>query len=462
MDLALFFAFAQCSLRVEAQKYMAKDFPLKDPQAEKIWRSYEQLAKRNLGKNEKWVPWHTVLGVHEFFLVKEVHHAKVPWWTDYHRFVAMFIFRCHCKRDLFSEVQMPHLQQQAFWEDIIANFSPGSQMDKDMMVFRKGGRALQTGCFLIIPERLVPDLDQNLVLNILQRTQRLINLANTLWPIVHDKTTSPNAKFDLISRRISEVKSLGDTWVKMLMVCIDICKPDLRLLHNRCEVGVGAADPLRKLLEDEGLLTRKIQKYVQASTPLVAFQGVGTFPHLKYGTVSVKRDGRQLVQVTKSMATSFDRAHAIAEELARIAVRDKLGTESQAIFLTERQRLIHDWSLQVPALGLDAKMEEVVKNEMSLGRSSGETSPSEALGLLCERINTCDSDSAKHFWAFLQQVEQHAWKHFKDLNLVTAQMQTQQKGLSAVTLQVQLCEFRQFQNFIQRPSLKRPHSAEKL
>ena len=49
---------------MEASHFMGKDFGLKDPSAVKLWPVFEQLAKRNLGKSEKWVPWHTVLGVH--------------------------------------------------------------------------------------------------------------------------------------------------------------------------------------------------------------------------------------------------------------------------------------------------------------------------------------------------------------------------------------------------------------
>lgn len=93
---------------------MDRDFSLEDPKASSMWPTYEKFATRNLGKNEKWVPWHTVLGIHEKFLIEEVHHVDVPWWQGYNRFVAMFLFRCHCKCDLFLEVQMPHLRNKMF------------------------------------------------------------------------------------------------------------------------------------------------------------------------------------------------------------------------------------------------------------------------------------------------------------------------------------------------------------
>merc|ERR1711933_194535 len=97
----------------------------------------------------------------------------------------MFVFRAHCKRDLF-EVQKPMMKQEGFWKDPCHAFRPGSPMEKAIRVFRQKGNALQTNCFLIIPERLLEDADENLIRNLLLRTQRLIALAQELWPIVSD------------------------------------------------------------------------------------------------------------------------------------------------------------------------------------------------------------------------------------------------------------------------------------
>lgn len=454
MDVGLFYAFGQCSLRMEAREHMGRDFELKDPEAKKLWPAYEQLAKRGLGKSEKWVPWHTVLGVHEFFLINEVHYAKVPWWKDYNRFVAMFIFRCHCKRELFSEVQMPHLKRKEFWNDLQAGFAPGSKMEEELLAFRRQGHALQTGCFLIIPERILEDDNENLARNIVIRSQRLVELAKDLWPIVQQKKTSAHEKFELISKAIGNVKTLGDTWVKMLMVCIDICLPKLGLLHERCEVGIGAADPMRKLLEDEGLISPKVKAKREGQTIAIVIDGVSVIPSLRSGVVAVRRDGKQLIQVTKGMAGTIDRATAIAQELAKVAVACSYGPEHQEELKVKRQALFDNANLKVPNLGLDAKAEDLPPPIER--RPSDEPTPSEALSTLCKRINGTEGASAKHFWTLLAEVEAHARVHFKQLGLVVAQMRTRPRNLSAVTLQVQLCEFRQLQNFLQRSSLKRP------
>jgi len=465
MDVDLFYAFGQCSLKMEAKHHMNRDFELKDPAAKKVWPEYEKLALRNLGQNEKWVPWHTVLGVHELFLVKSVHGASVPWWTDYHRFVAMFLFRCHCKMDLFLEVQMPHLSKKAFWEDLEASFAPDSQMEKDITKFRSStGKALQTACFLIIPERLLKDDDANLIRNIVLRSQRLAGLANHLWPLVNDTKTSVNEKYDAIKEAILGVRNLGDTWVKMLMVCMDICLPKLGLLSSRCEVGVGAADPLRKLLVEEGLLAPPPPPRPKVETGLESCRHAGETVKvdvsLRAGIVAVKRSGVQLIQVTMGMAGSLDKAHAVAEELKKLAVAQDLQRKDQEVLSKRRQELFDDASLEVPKLDLDAKREELIAGGAPLPRKREGPSPSDALMALGARINESKVPSARHFWKLLADVEAHGRSHFKRLPLVAAQMKTKERAISAVTLQVQLCEFRQFENFLKKSAGKRPLAAD--
>merc|ERR1719224_228673 len=115
-------------------------------------------------------------------------------------------------------------------------------MEKAVKKFRAAGNALQTSSFLIIPERLLPNDDDNLIRNLMFRTARCITLAEELWPIVNNKKTSANEKYDVICDKIRNVRGLGDTWVKMLTVVIDIARPEIGLLQDRCEVGNGASD----------------------------------------------------------------------------------------------------------------------------------------------------------------------------------------------------------------------------
>jgi len=355
----------------------------------------------------------------------------------------------------FLEVQMPQLRQKEFWKDLKAGFNPGSRMERELLAMRKQGRPLQTGCFLIIPERILKDDDQNLVRNICLRSQRLIDLAAQLYPIVNDKKTTSAQKFDLISKGISDVKSLGDTWVKMLMVCIDIRMPHLKLLHDRCEVGVGAADPMRKLLEDEGLVKPKVQKEKLDTGDKVCFgDNVSVQASLRSGIVSVKRDGVQMVQITRGMAGTLDRAQAIGELLAKTAVKKNLTVKQQDVLKAQKDKLMADKTLKVPALGYDARYEKVQAKLAAEGpvvKDPDECTPSEALAKLLGRINHASEPSAKHFWQFLNIVEAHARKHFKHLSLVVEQMKTKPKSLSAVTLQVQLCEYRQFLKYMEKP-----------
>jgi len=89
------------------------------------------------------------------------------------------------------------------------------------------------------------------------RTQRIIDLAEKTWPVVQNDKMSSEVKFDKIAELVQNARGFGDTWVKMLMVCIDIAMPKLKLLESRCEVGIGALGGLRQILEDEGLIAPK-------------------------------------------------------------------------------------------------------------------------------------------------------------------------------------------------------------
>eukprot|EP00747_Dinoflagellata_sp_TGD_P095191 gnl/TRDRNA2_/TRDRNA2_166387_c3_seq3.p2 gnl/TRDRNA2_/TRDRNA2_166387_c3~~gnl/TRDRNA2_/TRDRNA2_166387_c3_seq3.p2 ORF type:complete len:217 (+),score=57.93 gnl/TRDRNA2_/TRDRNA2_166387_c3_seq3:68-652(+) len=151
----------------------------------------------------------------------------------------------------------------------------------------------------------------------------------------------------MISEAIEKVDGLGETWVKMLMIVIDIAFPQLKLLRDRCVVGIGAKDPLQSLLHDEGL-----------------------------------------VQQTQNKSKS-DKVQKSAAE-------------------------------------------------------------SKAMEKLREKINTSKVPSNDHFWELLARVEAHGREHFKHLPLVVSQMQTPKQELSAATVQVQLCELRQFEASMQK------------
>jgi len=452
-----FYAFLQCSLKMEARALMDFNVELTDPVAIKMWPAVEALEERNQGKNEKWVPYHTVLGVHEFFVVKEIHHAKNSIWTPYRRFVATFIFRAHCKRELFQQVQRKYLERADFWKDPTAAFKAGSPMEKEIAKFRSQGNALQTSCFLIIPERILQDDDANLIRNLMLRTQRIIDLAEKTWPVVQNDKMSSEVKFDKIAELVQNARGFGDTWVKMLMVCIDIAMPKLKLLESRCEVGIGALGGLRQILEDEGLIAPKPPPRPR-DDPRRPRDGLVVSVSMGQGIVPLHQDGKQLLQVTARMAGSFDRAHAIVSKLCDMA---KKGNNMEKL-VAAKTKLIDDQKLKVPYLGLAEKQEKYLKQKAK-DEANGITAQSaaaslkaasEALQTLRARINGHDSDSCKHFWKLLAKVETHATKYFKGLPLVIQQMKTAPRHMTAATVQVQLCEWRQFQEHLKRPKRK--------
>jgi len=330
-------------------------------------------------------------------------------------------------------------------------------MEKDIAKFRSQGNALQTSCFLIIPERILDDDDANLIRNVVLRTQRIIGLAEQIWPVVQNDKISAADKFDKIAELIQNARGFGDTWVKMLMVCIDIAMPKLKLLESRCEVGIGALGGLRQILEDEGLIAPKPPPRPKEEAKQ-ARDGTVVGIHIAQGIVPLHQDGKQLLQVTARMAGSFDRAHAIVSKLCEMA---KKGNNVEKL-IAAKTKLISDQSLKVPFLGLAQKQQKYLKQKAE-DEANGITAQSaaaslkaasEALQKLRARINEHGSDSCKHFWKLLTKVETHAKTHFKGLPLVLEQMKTTPRQMSAATVQVQLCEWRQFQEHLKRPKRK--------
>ncbi|CAE7934628.1 NAMPT [Symbiodinium sp. KB8] len=247
-DLEQFFQFLQCQLRMEAGHCMGATLELQDQQARAIWPYFEEWVQPNLGKKEKWMPFHTVLGAHELFIVENIHHNPELQWDEKCRFLAMFVFRAHCRGTIFREAQLPHMRRDEFWRNPISYFKESGKITRSMLAYRKKtGHALQTSAFLAIPKRLCQDDDENLVQNVAQRTRTLLEVAEQLWPILHNDSLASMEKFEEISRTIQAGYCLGETWAKMLMVSIDIAYPNEQLLANSCDVGVGALKALQRL-----------------------------------------------------------------------------------------------------------------------------------------------------------------------------------------------------------------------
>ena len=60
--LADFFRFLQCQVCLEAKICLAAgDWEPKDPEAKRLWPFFKRWVAPNIGKKEKWVPFHTVL-----------------------------------------------------------------------------------------------------------------------------------------------------------------------------------------------------------------------------------------------------------------------------------------------------------------------------------------------------------------------------------------------------------------
>ncbi|CAE7212601.1 for [Symbiodinium sp. CCMP2592] len=332
-----FFHFLQCQLCLEASTCLHEELQLRDPKAVDFWPRFRTWAQPNLGKKEKWVPFHTVLGPHDFFVVTQILHNDDLPWNAWQRFLAMFVYRAHCKGALFQEVQLPRmLEEEDFWKDPAAQFADDGAMTLAMLDFRRRTRQpLQTAAFLSIPQRLCPDDDENLARNVARRTRTLLEIAEKVWPVIQDHSLSSSEKFRCISGTIQSAEGLGETWTKMLMVTMDIAYPDLELLAESCNVGLGAFKAFQRLAPDHKNSPRRCQQSLQKIT---------------------------------------------------------------------------------------------------------------------NAANKATSDAARGFWSLLDQVELLARRRFAGFPLILAQVSTSHGQLSLSTVQVQLCEWRQFQDFLDKHS----------
>lgn len=53
-----------------------------------MWEHFRAWVQPNLGKKEKWMPFHTVLGAHELFIVQKIHHNRELDWDAKRRFAS--------------------------------------------------------------------------------------------------------------------------------------------------------------------------------------------------------------------------------------------------------------------------------------------------------------------------------------------------------------------------------------
>merc|ERR1711879_788556 len=194
-----------------------------------------------------------------------------------------------------------------------------------------GGQPLLTSCFRIIPPRVLKDDTENLVRSITTRTCTLVDLAEKAWPLLQDKKKTAVQRITQISNVIQQAPGCGETWAKMLTVCIDLAYPKEQFLEKQCDVGTGAAPPLRAMLPNGG-------------------------------TGDTAKDLKDLLK----------------------------------------------------------------------------------------SVNSCKSVHAKNFWATLKNAETIIRSNFKALPLVCAQASTKSNAMTACTLQVQLCEYRQFRHSLAR------------
>jgi hypothetical protein len=231
-------------LRIELKQHTGKDIRLSEAAMAMMPDMEKWTAPSLRGTQEKWVPFHGHLAKHELFATECIHSNKD--WSEYQRFIALFVYRAHCKGELFNNVQKP-LMGAAFWKDPRGAFMPNGVMEKAILAYRiQTKSALITTSHRAIPPRVLACDNRNLVRSIVDRSVSLLGLAETAWT---DLQRQPGQCIGKISKAVQDTPGFGPTWAKMLTGSIDNAYPAMRLLEEQCDVGIGAVQPLRSLLE---------------------------------------------------------------------------------------------------------------------------------------------------------------------------------------------------------------------
>ena len=134
-SLREFFQFLAASIKIECETYTGSD-SLRPKGAEQMLSDVRNFARSNHAR-DTWVPYHTVLGPHELVVVQTIHSRKD--WSEKQRFQALFIFRAHCRKEVFMEVQLPIMLEDTFWLDPREAFMPDGVMEKAMFFHNKTG-----------------------------------------------------------------------------------------------------------------------------------------------------------------------------------------------------------------------------------------------------------------------------------------------------------------------------------
>mmetsp|Transcript_13481 Transcript_13481/g.26500 ORF Transcript_13481/g.26500 Transcript_13481/m.26500 type:complete len:706 (+) Transcript_13481:20-2137(+) len=271
-----FFQFLQCQLRMEALVTLNTEVAFEDADAQRLWCEYHTfLAPLRLRGAEFLVPYHAILGKHELFLFKTVHHQPFAKWDARQRIVATLVFRAHCNQELFTTAQLPHLLGSEFWSDPLGAFSVGRALELSMLEFHqsqqpKGGRS-KTGVPDDVPlEGPLSQVKEDIVDNaprsdkrtgtpmvgrlgavrrITARTQRLLRVADLIWPLLAHAEQDASATLLRIETLIEEVDGLGKNCGTMVAKDLDLARPELGLLEAREEIDVEALVVARCLIE---------------------------------------------------------------------------------------------------------------------------------------------------------------------------------------------------------------------
>ena len=234
--LSKLFGFLQCQLLNEFEVCLNRTDAKRKKIKPVMWDDYEAFVIPNISR-EKWVSYHTDLGSHEAFLMTYVHSKLITAWTEKQRFLAIFVFRAHCRKEVFELVQFAQMQSAGFLEPPLTAFRYDSPMENTMLTYRRAAKApLLSSAFRAIPPRELPDDDANLIRSIVRRTCALLSVAESIFITLKDDKPDVSVKYKRMSDKINGTPKLGPTSTKILLVSVDLAYPKVGLCASKHEL----------------------------------------------------------------------------------------------------------------------------------------------------------------------------------------------------------------------------------
>ena len=216
----------------------------------------EQFFARH-AKGDKWVPFHAVLGAHERYIMERI--WSLPHLNTKQKYALSCGFSgsrwpplydhailCFFSSPSTSVSSSATLSDEALllFENPVAAFRRGGDIHKRFLEYRASGGKLHTTCFSPRPVPAGASGDEY-TFYILERTRTFFMMGLQIFDEL--EVLKGSGGWEAIDAAMQKTKWVGPTISKMLLVSTHFGLPNLHLLDEGIEVGIGAQEAFKLL-----------------------------------------------------------------------------------------------------------------------------------------------------------------------------------------------------------------------